>query len=143
MSGELEQIEWRDALSIGGASELNSHYVVEDHFVHREDWPKYRQFIMEKLDYELGKFVIDALKRGWKAVSFERWTWHDDEMRLRPKQLSATEFLIAVDAYLDRPPQVEMEPPPIPDWLKHEIYGYRMLLEGLYHIRTRIMVEKA
>ena len=138
MSGELEKLEWRDALTEGGESELNSHYVVPDYYVFAADWPKQRQYIMEKLDYELGVHIVSALKRGWRAIRWERWTWHDDDMRPRPRQWSATEIL----DWLDRPPSIEMEPPPIPDWLKREIYGPQMRLENLYHIRTRITVDR-
>jgi hypothetical protein len=58
-------------------------------------------------------------------------------MRARPRQWSATEILDYIDS-----PGMEMDPPPIPDWLKHEIYGPRMRLENLYHIRTRITIDK-
>jgi hypothetical protein len=136
---ELETLEWRDALSGEGQSELNSHYVVEEMFWRQSDWPKRRVYIMERLDMDLGLHIIEALKRGWRAENFERWTWCDDDMRPRLKQPSASEYLLAVKDWAE-PPSFELEPPPIPDWLKREIYGPAILYGGLYHIRTRITV---
>lgn len=144
MSGELEILEWRDALSGDGRTELNSHYVVEPELVQQVDWPKRRQFIMDMLDRDLGLHVIDALKRGWKAVSFERWTWSDDEAIWRPKppDPSASRFLSAVSDWLDRP-SIETLPPAIPDWLRIEVYGLGPVRQaGYWHVRTRITVER-
>lgn len=141
MSGELETLEWRDALSgEKGQSELNSHYVAAEYEFEQAIWPKHREWIMEKLDHELGMMIIEGLKRGWRAISFERWTWNDadwPELPSFPLLLGGT-----INDYTDGPASLPPQPP-IPEWLRVEVYGLSgWKHQGLYHIRTRITVVK-
>jgi len=116
---ELETLEWRDALTDASQSELNSHHVISLLDADRPDWPKRRQWEMERLDSILGEHVIEVLKRGWRVVGFERWTWRDDEG----------------------------EPADLPEWASMARGPLLFREDGgamwpVYHIRTRITVER-
>lgn len=113
---ELEDLEWRDALTDESRSELNSHHVISLVEVDRPDWPRRREWEMERLDSILGVHVIEALKRGWRIIDFERWTWRDDEGI----------------------------PEGFPDWVKRSVVFHpdAGVMWPVYHIRTRITVER-